>query len=97
MFYLGVFLLFFALASVCPWGVVVYFLGVVKTFEVQISSRIIWLSWNFKRVAVAFDTKDPKTHLNSKDASYRGHSCFRGKMGSGRGVGRRKGKEQDRN
>lgn len=27
--------------------------------------------WYFKGVAGAFDTKDPKAHLNSEDASYR--------------------------
>lgn len=75
VFYLGVVFYFL------PWDIMVYFLGVVKTFEVPISSIIIWLSWYFKRVAVALDTKDPKTYLNSEDASYRGHSCFRGKMG----------------
>lgn len=49
---------------------------VAKTFKVQISSRIVWLSWYFKGVAVGLDTKDLKIHLNSEDASYRGHSCF---------------------
>jgi len=33
---------------------------------------------------VALDAKDPKTHLNSEDASYRGHSYFRGKTGEKR-------------
>lgn len=59
---------------------------VTRTLEVQLSSSTGWLSRYFKGVAVAFATKDPKTHLNSEDASQRG---FRGKT-----EGKRKGKKQ---
>lgn len=48
----------------------------------------------FQRMAVALDAKDPKSHLNSEDASYRGHSCFRGKTGGNGKVRNKIGAEQ---
>lgn len=51
----------------------------------------------FQRMAVALDAKDPKSHLNSEDASYRGHSCFRGKAGGNGKVRNKIEKNQEKN
>lgn len=48
----------------------------------------------FQTMAVALDAKDPKSHLNSEDASYRGHSCFRGKAGGNGKVRNKIGTER---